>query len=99
MVPPRFDSTGGRSYTWSVRQEILAAFVDAVRQVFRDTDIAIDSVDAGDAVGADAQVIASVGLTGDLKGIFMLRTDMDGAARHSQGDDRRDPARTSPTIT
>ena len=63
-----------------MRQEILAAFVEAVRQVFRDTDIAIDSVDAGDAFGAAAQVITSVGLTGDLRGIFMLRTDMQGAA-------------------
>jgi chemotaxis protein CheX len=63
-----------------VRQEILSAFIEAVRQVFRDTDIAIDSVDAGDALGSDAQVITSVGLTGDLKGIFMLRTDMQGAA-------------------
>jgi CheY-specific phosphatase CheX len=63
-----------------VRQQILSAFVEAVRQVFRDTDIDIDSVDAGDAFGSDAQVITTVGLTGDVKGIFMLRTDMQGAA-------------------
>jgi len=63
-----------------VRQEILAAFVEAVRQVFRDTDIRIDSVDDQDAFGSDAQVITSVGLTGDLRGIFMLRTDLSGAA-------------------
>jgi chemotaxis protein CheX len=62
-----------------VRQEILAAFVEAVRQVFRDADITIDSVDPGDAFGSDAQVIASVGLTGDLRGIFMLLTDTSGA--------------------
>lgn len=48
--------------------------------MFRDTDIAIDSVDPGDAFGSDAQVITSVGLTGDLRGIFMLRTDLTGAA-------------------
>jgi CheY-specific phosphatase CheX len=63
-----------------VRQEIPAAFVEAVRQVFMDTDIAIDSVEDGDAFGSDAQVITSVGLTGDLRGIFMLRTDLVGAA-------------------
>ena len=79
-LQPRFDSARGCSYTWSVRQEILAAFVEAVRQVFQDTDIAIDSVDPGDAFGSDAQVITSVGLTGDLKGILMLRTDRPGAA-------------------
>jgi chemotaxis protein CheX len=63
-----------------VRQDILAAFVEAVTQVFRDTDIAIESVDPGDVFGSDAQVITSVGVTGDLRGIFMLRTDMAGAA-------------------
>jgi len=63
-----------------VRQEIPAAFVEAVRQVFTDTDIAIDSIDDGDAFGSDAQVITSVGLAGDLRGIFMLRTDLAGAA-------------------
>jgi chemotaxis protein CheX len=79
-LQPRFDSKGSGFYTWCVRQEILAAFVEAVRQVFRDTDIAIDSVDDADAFGPDAQVIASLGLTGDVKGIFMLRTDLQGAA-------------------
>ncbi len=63
-----------------MRQEILEAIVEAVRQVFRDTDIPVDSVDDGDAFGPDAQVITSVGLTGDLRGIFMLRTDLPGAA-------------------
>ncbi|HET6452412.1 MAG TPA: chemotaxis protein CheX [Spirochaetia bacterium] len=64
-----------------MRQEILEALLDAVRQVFRDTEIAIDSVQPGDGLGTDAQVIASVGLTGDLKGILVLRTDIPGAAR------------------
>jgi CheY-specific phosphatase CheX len=63
-----------------VRQEILAALVEAVRQVFKDTDIAIDSVEPGAPPGAETQVISSVGLTGDLKGIVMLYTDRAGAA-------------------
>jgi hypothetical protein len=63
-----------------VQQEILEVFVEAVRQVFRETDIAIESVDAGDVPEAEDNVIASVGLTGDLKGIFMLRTDTPSAA-------------------
>jgi CheY-specific phosphatase CheX len=62
-----------------VRQEILAAFVEAVRQVFRETDISIDSVIPGDAFGSEAQVIGSVGLTGDVRGILMLLTDTSGA--------------------
>jgi chemotaxis protein CheX len=76
----KFDSPVCRSYTWGVQQEILAALLEAVRQVFNDTDIDIDSVEPGDPFGTEAQVIASVGLTGDLKGIFMLRTDTPGAA-------------------
>jgi len=63
-----------------VRQEILAALVEAVRQVFNDTDIAIDSVETGEPLAAETQVISSVGLTGDLKGIVMLSTDREGAS-------------------
>jgi chemotaxis protein CheX len=63
-----------------VPQQILATFVEAVRQVFQDTDIAIASVEPGDALGYGAQVITSVGLTGDVRGILMLRTDTAGAA-------------------
>ena len=70
-----FDSRGWRSYTRDVQQEILEVFVEAVRQVFRETDIEIESVDAGDEKGTEDSVITSVGLTGDLKGIFMIRTD------------------------
>ena len=69
-----------RRYTGSVPQQILATFVEAVRQVFQDTDIAITSVEPGDALGYGAQVITSVGLTGDVRGILMIRTDTAGAA-------------------
>jgi CheY-specific phosphatase CheX len=37
-------------------------------------------VDAGDVPQAEDNVIASVGITGDLKGIFMLRTDTPSVA-------------------
>ena len=77
---PGFDTTGGRSYTLGVRHQIFEAFAEAVRQVCHDTDLIVDSVEPGDAFGSDAQVITSVGITGDLRGIFMLRTDMEGAA-------------------
>jgi Predicted inhibitor of MCP methylation, homolog of CheC len=63
-----------------VQQQVLATFVEAVRQVFRDTDIEIESVEPGDSFGSAAQVITSVGLTGDVRGILMLRTDTAGAA-------------------
>jgi chemotaxis protein CheX len=63
-----------------VQQELIAVFVEAVRQVFRETDIVIDSVDELDPFGSDAQVITSVGLAGDVRGIFMLQTDLSGAA-------------------
>ena len=63
-----------------MQQQILATFVEAVRQVFQDTDIAVEAVEPGDAFGAGAQVITSVGLAGDVRGILMLRTDTAGAA-------------------
>ena len=62
-----------------MHQEIVTALLEAVRQVLRDTDIAVESVEPGDPFGAEAQVISTIGLTGDLKGIFMLRTDTPGA--------------------
>jgi chemotaxis protein CheX len=63
-----------------VHQQILATFVEAVRQIFQDTEIAVEAVEPGDALGRDAQVLTSVGLTGDVRGILMLRTDTAGAA-------------------
>jgi CheY-specific phosphatase CheX len=63
-----------------VRQEILTALLEAVRQVFTDTDIPIDSVEPEEPFAVPAQVISSVGLTGDLKGIVMLSTDWAGAS-------------------
>jgi CheY-specific phosphatase CheX len=63
-----------------VGREILDVFIDAVRQVLGETDIAISSVDSGDAHETEDQVITSVGIIGDLKGVFMLCTDMPSAA-------------------
>ncbi|MGA2976736.1 MAG: chemotaxis protein CheX [Spirochaetia bacterium] len=75
-----FDSPQALSYTPEVQQKILDVFIEAVRQVFHETDILIDSVDMGEAHDTDDQVITSVGLIGDLKGVFMLRTDTPSAA-------------------
>jgi CheY-specific phosphatase CheX len=63
-----------------VGREILDVFIDAVRQVLGETDIAIESVDSGDAHETEDQVITTVGLIGDLKGVFMLCTDTSSAA-------------------
>jgi CheY-specific phosphatase CheX len=59
----------------SVQQEILEVFVEAVRQVLSETDIAIETVGADEDADTEDNVITSVGLTGDLRGIFMIRTD------------------------
>ena len=82
MLSAALDLTGAERspHTTLVQQQILATFVEAVRQVFQDTDITVTSVEPGDALGYDAQVITSVGLTGDVRGILMLRTDTAGAA-------------------
>ena len=63
-----------------MQQEILEVFAEAVRQVFLETDIAIHTVGAVGEAEAEVNVITSVGLTGDLKGIFMISTDSASAA-------------------
>jgi chemotaxis protein CheX len=63
-----------------VRVQIIDAFIDAVRQIFEETGIAVDAITADDSSGAEDQVVTSVGLVGDLKGIFMLLTDASSAA-------------------
>jgi chemotaxis protein CheX len=63
-----------------VHQEILEVFVEAIRQIFGETDIPIDSVNDDSGADAEDSVITSVGLTGDLKGIFMMRTDTASAS-------------------
>jgi CheY-specific phosphatase CheX len=63
-----------------VEQKILEVFIEAIRQVFADTGITIDKVGAEEEPAAEDHVITSVGITGDLKGIFMLRTDTPSAA-------------------
>jgi CheY-specific phosphatase CheX len=82
-------------YTRGVEQDILEAFLEAVRQVFRETDIPIESVEAAQEPQAEDHVITSIGLTGDLKGILMLRTDLSGAAGilHAMTSGIRLPAR------
>jgi len=68
-----------------MRPEIGAALVEAVRQVFSDTGIVIHHAQPGMPEGAQAQVIASVGLTGYVRGILMLSTDRAGAAAIVRG--------------
>jgi CheY-specific phosphatase CheX len=68
-------------YNRGVQKEILEIFIEAVRQVFRETDLEISSVDPGIPQETDDQIITSVCLTGDVKGIFMLLTDTESAAR------------------
>jgi CheY-specific phosphatase CheX len=63
-----------------VGQQILEVFIEAIRQVFGDTGIIIDTVDAEQEPIAEDHVVTSVGITGDLKGIFMLRTDTPSAS-------------------
>ena len=50
-------------------------FIEAVRQVFRETDLVISSVNPSLEEDSDDQIITSVCVTGDIRGIFMLLTD------------------------
>ncbi len=63
-----------------MQQEILEVFIEAVRQVFHETDLVISSVEPGSPENANDQIITSVCLTGDVKGIFMLLTDAQSAS-------------------
>ena len=98
MTRAVFDSPPGRSYTRVVEQQFLDVFIEAIRQVFADTGIVIDTVGVEEEPIAEDHVITNVGITGDLKGIFMLRTDspsatflvraMTGGLRIPVADDR-----------
>ena len=51
---------------------ILEVFLEAVRQVLREVEVSIDSIGPGGAPGTADGIIANVGFTGDLRGIFTL---------------------------
>lgn len=58
-----------------MEHEILDTFIEALRQILTETDIAVEAVEPGSGAAADDQVVASVGLTGEVRGILMLSTD------------------------
>jgi CheY-specific phosphatase CheX len=59
---------------------VINAFVEAVRQVLGALDIPVDAVDEGGEPRDDDTVLTTVGITGELKGIFMFRTNGESAA-------------------
>lgn len=75
-----FDSGRCVPYTGIVREQAVDAFIDAVRQVLEETGIEIDGIDPVVPADEEDQVVASVGLAGDVKGIFMLLTDTPSAS-------------------
>ena len=64
-----------------MRDQVADAFIDAVRQVLTETGIEIDGIGPTISPDEEDQVVTSVGLAGDIKGIFMLRSDTPSAAR------------------
>jgi CheY-specific phosphatase CheX len=62
-----------------VEHEILDTFIEAVRQVLAETDIDVEAFDPGPGPPGADQVVTSVGLTGDVRGILMLSTDAPSA--------------------
>ena len=63
-----------------MREQVVDAFIDAVRQVLEETGIEIDGISAQVSSDEEDQVVTSVGLVGDIKGILMLLTDAPSAA-------------------
>jgi CheY-specific phosphatase CheX len=62
-----------------VEKDTFGAFLEAARQIFAETELQIETVDTGGEAAENDQLIASVGLTGELRGIFLLRTDSGSA--------------------
>ena len=58
---------------------ILGAFLEAVRQVLYETGVSIDSEAPGGSPGSPDGIVASVGFTGDLRGVFTLHADLPSA--------------------
>jgi CheY-specific phosphatase CheX len=60
-----------------VEDEVSGVFLEALRQVFAETGIRIDDVtsNSGSRGGPVGQLIASVGVTGELRGNLMLCAD------------------------
>jgi len=63
----------------TVQQQILGSLVDAVRQVFSDSGLPITDEQPADLSELQPQVIASIGLVGDFRGIIMLSTGQTAA--------------------
>jgi chemotaxis protein CheX len=62
-----------------VESQILLVFLEALRQIFSETGIEIESVQTTRRKSQD-QVVASVGFTGRVKGNLMICTDYSSAA-------------------
>jgi len=58
-----------------VENEVRDTFIEALRQILAETDLAVEAFEPGPHPAAEDQVVASVGLTGDVKGILMLSLD------------------------
>jgi chemotaxis protein CheX len=63
-----------------VGPEVISVFVEAVRHVLGALDIPVSSVEEAGETPGDDTVLTSVGITGDVKGTFIFRTDGASAA-------------------
>ncbi len=74
-----FDIDRDPSYTRTVEAWILETFLDAVTQVLGETGTPVGTWDSDDAPVSSEGVIATIGLTGDLRGVLTLHADMASA--------------------
>jgi CheY-specific phosphatase CheX len=63
-----------------VDRQVFDLFIEAVRQILAENGVAIDAESPESPAETPDQVITSVGIAGDLYGIFMLRIDSESAA-------------------
>jgi chemotaxis protein CheX len=59
--------------------DYLKHFTGALQSVMRETGFEEIDIDVADSGSIAAEIVASVGITGDLKGFMMLRSDLKSA--------------------
>ena len=65
------------TYSKGMNQKLLKCFTDALNEVFSETGIRIDSIEeSGMPDNNSIQLVTSIGITGNIKGSFLMMTDL-----------------------
>ncbi len=70
-----FDTGPALLYTGYVGNNYISAFTSALGEIFKEIGIPNIELAAADSNGKEYQIVSTVGLTGDIQGYVMLKTD------------------------